>query len=995
MLRLCTLGSILAAVFVVPCSADEAKPAADAKVSYYNQVRPIFQAHCQGCHQPAKARGEYVMTTHDKLLAGGDSGSPAIVPGQPAKSHLVKLITPVNGKAEMPEGKKPLEPGDIEFIRRWISEGAVDDTPASAKQRFDMEHPPTYTRAPVIPSLDYSPDGKLLAVAAFHEILLVDTATTMMVGRLVGLSERLQSIRFSPDGTLLAAAGGLPGRMGEIQVWDVAKRKLKMSVTKTFDTLYGVSWSPDGKLLAFGGGDNNLRAIDASTGEQVLFQGGHNDWVLDTAFSTDGANLVSVGRDMAVKLTEVATQRLIDNVTSITPGALKGGVQAVARHPKLNHIVTGTADGTPRAYRLFRETARQIGDDANHILDFFVMPGRIFSVRFSPDGKRIAAGSSLDGSGEVSICSYDYADDVPPPIKAIMGKVPGQRNPQEKQALEDYRNKGVKELVRVKVPQTGVYAIAISPDNDTVAAAGADGVIRLISIKAGKLVKEFSPAPVTAPGAPGQAVAAALTFPKEEAAKEQLPAAAKIIGLDVQPRNIQLDSAFTYAQVLVTARLANGELFDATRAAKIVASAPVVEVAPTGLVRPRADGTGALNIEFAGMTATVPVAVSGVKEVFHPDFLRDVNPVLSKLGCNQGTCHGAAKGRNGFKLSLRGVDAIFDVRAILDDHAARRVNFAAPENSLAILKATGAVPHVGGQLTKPGEPYHEILRQWVADGGKLNVKTPKVTRLEIQPTYPILQRSGEKQQFRVLATYADGKTRDVTREAFLESGNTEIATADRAGLLTAVRRGADPILARYEGAYAATTLIVMGDRSGFAWQEPPAHNRIDQLTAAKWKQMKILPSDLCNDVEFLRRIYLDLVGLPPTADDVRVFLADPRDSKAKRESVVDRLIGSPEYVDYWTNKWADLLQVNRKFLGAEGAAELRKWIRNEVEKNTPYDEFARKVLTAKGSNKENPPASYYKILRDPTATMENTTHLFLGVRFNCNKCHDHPFERWT
>ena len=178
----------------------------------------------------------------------------------------------------------------------------------------------------------------------------------------------------------------------------------------------------------------------------MLFQGGHSDWVLDTAFSADGSHLVSASRDMTVKLTEVASQRLIDNITSITPGALKGGVQALARHPKLDHVVAGGSDGVPRVYRLYRHSARVIGDDANLILEFSPLPGRIFSVRFSADGKRIAVGSSLDNTGEVSISTYDYAGDVPESIKKVMAKVPGARNPQEKAALSDYKTKGVKEL---------------------------------------------------------------------------------------------------------------------------------------------------------------------------------------------------------------------------------------------------------------------------------------------------------------------------------------------------------------------------------------------------------------------------------------------------------------------------------------------------------------------------------------------------------------------
>ena len=203
------------------------------------------------------------------------------------------------------------------------------------------------------------------------------------------------------------------------------------------------------------------------------------------------------------------------------------------------------------------------------------------------------------------------------------------------------------------------------------------------------------------------------------------------------------------------------------------------------------------------------------------------------------------------------------------------------------------------------------------------------------------------------------------------------------------------MLARYEGSYIATTLTVMGDRSGFAWKEPESWSEIDRLAAGKWKRMKIEPSGLADDATFLRRVYLDLTGLPPTADEVKAFLADTRATREKRAAVIDKLVGSKTFVDHWTNKWADLLQVNRKFLAPEGAVAFRGWIRDQVQKNVPYDQFVKSILTASGSTKDNPAANYYKILRDPAPTMENTTHLFLSVRFNCNKCHDHPFERWT
>jgi hypothetical protein len=372
-----------------------------------------------------------------------------------------------------------------------------------------------------------------------------------------------------------------------------------------------------------------------------------------------------------------------------------------------------------------------------------------------------------------------------------------------------------------------------------------------------------------------------------------------------------------------------------------------------------------------------------------------VNPVMTKAGCNAGACHGAKDGKYGFKLSLRGYDPLFDVRSLKDDLASRRLNAAQPDDSLMLLKATSGVPHEGGQRFKMGDKYYEILRAWIADGAKLDLKSPRVTGIEVFPKDPVVQQVGARQQVRIVATYADGKKRDVTAEAFVESGNPDVAKTDGGGLVESLRRGEAPLLARYEGSYAATTLTVMGDRTGFTWKTPETWGRIDELVAAKWERMKIEPSGLCTDSEYLRRAHLDLTGLPPSAEDVRAFLADARPSREKRDALVDRLIGSPDFVEHWTNKWADMLQVNAKFLGAEGAKLFREWIRKEVAANTPYDQFVRQIVTATGSNKENPAASYWKILRDPAEALENTTHLFLATRFNCNKCHDHPFERWT
>ncbi|MEM8953431.1 MAG: DUF1549 domain-containing protein [Verrucomicrobiota bacterium] len=967
------------------------------RVSYWEDVRPIFQAKCQGCHQPAKAKGEYVMTDVAKLIAGGDTGE-AVVAHAAAKSFLIEMVTPVDGEVEMPPKGEPLTDEELGLVTRWIEEGALDDTPANALQKYDQDHPPVYAVPPVVTAMDYSPDGKWLAVAGFHEVLLHHADGSGLAGRLVGLSERIESVAFSPDGTRLAVTGGLPGRMGEVQIWDVAKRELDVSVPVTFDTVYGASWSPDGALVAFGCADNSVRAIDARSGSQVLFMGGHNDWVLDTVFTVEGEGLVSVGRDMSTKLTEVETERFVDNLSSITPGALKGGIAAVARHPEKDEVLVGGADGVPQIYRTKRETARKIGDNANLIRKFPAMKGRIWDVAYSPDGETIACVSSLNGTGQVNLYAAKFDSAIPEEVKKVFEKAAKQTVEADEQLKEDFWTKGVKLLASIEVPETPIFSVAFSPDGKTVAASGSDGEIRFIDVETKKVALRMTPVEV---GEDEGLVAGAVEGKvnhvrgKRGEGEDVLLEAEAIREIQITSGPIALRGKHEYQQMLVTAVLKSGGTADVTRDVEVSGGEALLRVDERGLVQPRKAGEGRLVVRLGMHEAAVPVKVSGLANVRELDWVRDVNPVITKLGCNAGTCHGAKDGRNGFKLSLRGYDPIFDVRAFSDDHSARRINLASPDDSLMLLKATGGAPHEGQQVTQAGSEYYRVIRDWIAKGAKLGTGGARVGSIEVYPKNPVIDAIGGRQQMRVVATYTDGVKRDVTREAFMESGNIEVATHDDFGLLTTLRRGEAPVLARFEGAYAATTLTVMGDRSGFEWAEPAANNEIDRLVAAKWERMKILPSGLCTDEEFVRRVYLDLTGLPPTAEAVLAFLEDERGSRVKRDALIDELIGAPEFVDYWSNKWADMLMVNSKFLGPEGAEGFRGWIREEVAENRPYDEFVRRILTASGSNKENPASSYYKILRTPEDLMENTTHLFLATRFNCNKCHDHPFERWT
>jgi len=982
---------------VTAWSADQAKPA-PGPVSFYKSIRPIFQAKCHGCHQPAKAKGDYIMTDFARLLAGGEDGA-AVVAGDAPASALLKQITPHEGKVEMPKSGDPVAAADVALIAKWITEGAVDDTPPNAKQHIDAAHPPVYSMPPLITSLNYSPDGKFLAVSGFHEVLLHRADGSGLAQRLVGLSEKITSVRFSPDGKWLAVTGGLPARMGEVQIWDVSAATLKVSVPVTFDTVYGASWSSDSTLVAFGcASDKSLRVIEAANGKQKLFMAGHDDWVFDTLFSTKGDHLVSTGRDMTAKLTELATERFVDNLTSITPGALKGGLSALARHPQRDEFLVGGADGTPQLYRMFREVERRIGDNSNLIRRFPAMEGRVFAVAWRADGKRILAASSLDGKGAVNTYRAEADTKLPDNIKAIFSKTSTERSAEENAAVEAYQTNGAERLTHTPLP-TGVYAAVFSPDGKTIAAGGQDGRIRFIDAETGTIARELIPVTVEAP----TATASVKTAPPavdpaapSDAAPDKLPAGAVIRSLTVEPERIVFKKSIDYTQLLVTAHLADGSTADATRLVTPALDQPLVQLTPGGLVHPVQDGTTRLTLTTGGQSVTLPVEVSGYDLPLTVDYIHEVTPVMSRMGCNAGTCHGAKEGKAGFKLSLRGYDPVYDLRAFTDDIKGRRSNTASPDDSLMLMKATAGVPHEGGQVTRPDSVRYRILRSWIADGAKVNFDSPRVKKIALSPQNPTILLEGGRQQMRVIATYSDGQERDVTQDAFVDTGNMDVAKAEKSGgLLTALRRGEAPILARYEGSYASTVLTVMGDRTGFVWQSPPANNRIDEFVAAKLERKKTLSSALCTDLEFIRRVYLDLTGLPPAPEQVRAFIADTADSRWKREQLIDQLIASDDFTDHWANKWCDLLQVNSKYLGSEGAKLFRDWVRDQVARNVPYDQFVRSILTATGSNKENPAASYFKILREPVELMENTTHLFLATRFNCNKCHDHPFERWT
>jgi hypothetical protein len=379
-----------------------------------------------------------------------------------------------------------------------------------------------------------------------------------------------------------------------------------------------------------------------------------------------------------------------------------------------------------------------------------------------------------------------------------------------------------------------------------------------------------------------------------------------------------------------------------------------------------------------------------------PTFLRDIAPVLNKAGCTSGPCHGSAKGKNGFKLSLRGYDAQYDYEALLYDLSGRRFNRAEPGKSLMLAKPTMEVAHGGGLRFEKDSDYYRIIYRWIAAGVPFgDEKRDAVAALEVEPQEMNMQKPGESVQVKVRARFADGQTRDVTRDATVESNTPDVALVDAKSLVKGERVGEATLLVRYQGKFQTIPVTVLNPKTGFIWKSEVQNNFIDQLIDEKLKRLKIQPAGLADDATFLRRASLDLTGQAPNPEQVRAFLSDTAPVKIKRAKAIDKFISSRAYTDHWTVKWADLLQNSRKYVGEKGTFGFQEWIRESIAANKPYDKVVRELLTSRGSSYDEPAANYYRITRDAKPTMEKTTQVFLGVRMVCAQCHDHPFERWT
>jgi hypothetical protein len=461
--------------------------------------------------------------------------------------------------------------------------------------------------------------------------------------------------------------------------------------------------------------------------------------------------------------------------------------------------------------------------------------------------------------------------------------------------------------------------------------------------------------------------------------------------LQVQPSQISLGDAFARVQVLVSQ---NGK--DATRAAKYrVAAENVATVDEAGFITPKADGQTTLEISVGEEKASVPLVVNG-QAVHRPvDFANEVMPLLSRYGCNAGGCHGKASGQNGFKLSLFGFDPAYDFDEIVNRARGRRLNTAAPDHSLLLLKATAKVPHGGGARLDPESEAYKLIRQWIASGAPASSPDAvTVVGLNIEPRERVMAQ-GDTQQLRVVATYSDKTTRDVTRDASFAGNLDVVAAVDEQGLVRAGQQsGEATIMARYMGQVAVYTAILPhgSPRTEIPGFTPKGY--IDELSVAKWKKLGLLPSPICDDATFVRRVTIDVNGRLPTADEVRAFLDDT--SADKRAKLIDRLLDSPDYASYFALRWGSILR-NSNLAGSDQAAyAFHNWMKDMLARNRPYDEFVRGVVAASGEWQDAPAINWYWQSRDDQLhqVTADTAQVFLGQRLQCARCHHHPYERW-
>ncbi|MFM7033753.1 MAG: DUF1549 and DUF1553 domain-containing protein [Planctomycetia bacterium] len=472
------------------------------------------------------------------------------------------------------------------------------------------------------------------------------------------------------------------------------------------------------------------------------------------------------------------------------------------------------------------------------------------------------------------------------------------------------------------------------------------------------------------------------------------------VSIEVFPPRVQLDSSRDRQRLIVQATHADGRTEDVTAVATTSASNPkLAGIDRAGgmiLIRPLADGDAAIRIEHAGHAKDIPLKVVSATSDPPLSFRLDVMPVFARAGCNMGSCHGAARGKDGFRLSLFGFDPAGDHHRITREFPGRRIDAGDPMRSLLVQKAIGGVPHTGGKRFEAESDLAQRLVRWIAAGAQDDpAPVAKLIGLDLYPPTALLAGSGMPQSMVAVARFADGTDRDVTDLCWYGSNNDPTAKVAPTALVTSGSRGEAFIMARYDTITVGRPLVVIAKEGSFTFPPQPGATWIDELVNAKLAALRIVPSDVCDDETFLRRATLDLVGIVPTPEERAAFLADS--APDKRGRLVDALMTRKEFVELWVMKWAEILQIRSQGndVSPKGAILYHRWLDRRIAANEPVDRMVRDLITASGGTFENPPSNYFQLERDTLKLSENVAQAFLGMRIQCAQCHNHPFDRWT
>ena len=463
----------------------------------------------------------------------------------------------------------------------------------------------------------------------------------------------------------------------------------------------------------------------------------------------------------------------------------------------------------------------------------------------------------------------------------------------------------------------------------------------------------------------------------------------------VYPPDINLETARDRQSFVVQLTQPDGITCDVTAQAQVGFANSTLVKLDKFTVHPVADGATEMTVTHAWQTVKVPVKVTRTKEDRPVSFKLDVMPVFLRAGCNQGGCHGAARGKDGFRLSLFGFDPDGDHFRLTREFNGRRVNLALPQDSLLLEKAAGKVPHTGGAKIKDGDEYYTSIVRWLeADAPSDPPTVPTPVSMEVFPPGGVLGGKGEKQRVVVRAKYSDGTDRDVTHLALFLSNNDNAAKIDGDGVVTGGDRGEAFVMARFHTFTIGVPFVTLPKGLQFAWTNAPETNYIDTYVHNKLKKLRIEPSGICSDEVFARRVYLDIIGILPSADEYARFMVSTLPNK--RELLVDELLDRKEFAELWVLKWAELLQIRSSNQVSYKAMLLYyNWLQEKIAKNVPTDEWVRELLGATGGTFKNPPTNYYQLETDILKVTENVAQVFMGMRVQCAQCHNHPFDRWT